>query len=63
MTNVGGSYVQFIKQVPVHPRDRLARATKKSQSTDVQFVKQAPVHLEIDWPGPQKWHRAMTLRL
>ena len=63
MTNVGGSYVQFIKQVPVHPRDRLARATKKAQSNDVQFVKQAPVHLEIDWQGPQKWHRAMTLRL
>ena len=31
MTNVGGSYVQLIKQVPVHPRDRIARAAKKGK--------------------------------
>ena len=34
-----------------------------AKSNDVEFVKQAPVHLEIDWPGPQKRHRAITLRL
>ena len=45
MKNVGDSYdVQFIKQVPIHPRDRLARATKKAQSHDVEFAKQVPVH-------------------
>ena len=30
----------FLKQVPVHPRDRVARKTKD----DVKFVKQVPVH-------------------
>ena len=30
----------FLKQVPVHPRDRVARETKD----DVKFVKQVPVH-------------------
>ena len=30
MTNVGGSYeLKFIKQVPVHPKDRIVRAAKK----------------------------------
>ena len=29
-----------MKQVPVHPRDRLARKTKD----DVKFVKQVPLH-------------------
>ena len=32
--------VAFVKQVPAHPRDRLARVTKD----DVVFVKQVPVH-------------------
>lgn len=45
MKNVGDSYdVQFIKQVPVHPRDRLARATKSAESNDVEFIKQVPAH-------------------
>ena len=31
MKNVGDSYdIQFTKQVPMHPRDRLARATKNA---------------------------------
>ena len=46
--NVGDTYdVQFIKQVPVHPRDRLARATKKAENDGVQFLKQVPMHREI----------------
>ena len=32
--------VVFVKQMPLHPRDRLARATKD----DVVFMKQVPVH-------------------
>ena len=32
--------VVFLKQVPAHPRDRLARKTKD----DVKFVKQMPLH-------------------
>ena len=45
LKNVGDSYdVQFIKQVPVHPRDRLARATKSAESNDVEFIKQVPAH-------------------
>ena len=36
--------VQFVKQVPVHPRDRLARATKKAHSDNREFVKQVFVH-------------------
>ena len=32
--------VVFLKQVPVHPRDRFARKTKD----DVKFVKQVPLH-------------------
>ena len=45
MKNVGDSYdVQFIKQILVHPKDRLARATKKAQCNDFEFVKQVPVY-------------------
>ena len=46
MKNVGDSYdVQFIKQVPMHPRDRLARVTKNAQGDyDVKFIKQVPAH-------------------
>ena len=38
---MGDSYnVQFIKQVPMHPRGRLVRATKNSQGDDdVKFTK------------------------
>ena len=38
--------VIFIKQVPVHPRDQLARATQKKNNIEdnVVFVKQVPVH-------------------
>ena len=32
--------VEFVKQAPVHPRDRLARATKE----DVEFLKQIALH-------------------
>ena len=40
MKNVGDSYdVQFIKLVPRHPRDRLARVTKNAQGDDdVKFI-------------------------
>ena len=45
----------FVKQVPVHPKDRLKRKrkiklenydnlTKKSKGSDVTFVKQVPLH-------------------
>ena len=40
MKNAGNSYdVQFIKQVPIYPRDRLARRTKEAQSNDAGFLK------------------------
>ena len=40
MKNAVDSYeVQFIKQVPLHPRDRLARATKNAQRDGgVEFI-------------------------
>ena len=43
------SDVKFIKQVPVHPRDRLAQNSKKSskeikKDDEVEFIKQTPVH-------------------
>ena len=45
MENVDDSYdVQFVKQVLVHPRDRLAQATKKAHSDNGEFVKQVSVH-------------------
>ena len=47
MENVGDSCdVQFIKQVPIHSRDRLERATKYAQKgdDDVEFIKQVPMH-------------------
>ena len=34
----------FFKQVPMHPRDRLARETRKKNDDDVVFVKQVPMH-------------------
>ena len=34
----------FVKQVPMHPRDRLARATRKKNYDDVVLVKQVPLH-------------------
>ena len=36
--------VIFIKQVPVHPRDRLARATPPKKKNEVTFMKQVPFH-------------------
>ena len=45
--NVSDSYnAQFIKQVPIHPRDRLVRATKNAQrdDDDIEFTKQVPIH-------------------
>ena len=42
MKNVGDSYdVQFIKQVPMYPRNRLARATNNAQrdDDDAEFIK------------------------
>ena len=46
MKNVGDSYdIQFTKQVPMHLRDRLARATKNAQGDyDVKFIKKVPAH-------------------
>ena len=47
MKNVGDSYdFQFIKQVPMHPRDRLARATKNGQrdDDDNRCIKQVSGH-------------------
>ena len=47
MENVGDSYdVQFIKQVSIHSRDRLERATKNAQRDDdyAEFMKQVPMH-------------------
>ena len=47
MKNLGDSYnVQFLKQVPMHPRDKLATATKNAQrdDDDVDFVKQVPMY-------------------
>ena len=34
----------FVKQVLMHPRDRLARATRKKNNDDVVFVKQVLMH-------------------
>ena len=45
----------FVKQVSVHPRDRLKRKiklepydglAKKNKMSDVTFVKQVPLHLQ-----------------
>ena len=47
MKNVGDSYdVQFVKEVPMHPRDRLARATKNAHrdDDDIEFIKQVPMY-------------------
>ena len=33
----------FVKQEPMHPRDRLARATRKKIDDDVVFVRQVPM--------------------
>ena len=47
MENVGDSCdVQFIKQVPIHSRDRLEWATKYAQKgdDDAEFIKQVPMH-------------------
>ena len=43
--------VVFVKQMPLHPRDRLARATKD----DVVFLKQVPVQKKNKkWPETPK---------
>ena len=41
--------IEFIKQVPVHPRDRSAQNSKKrskkiKKDNEVEFIKQTPVH-------------------
>ena len=37
--------IEFIKQVPMHRRDRLTRASKNAQGDeDVKFIKQVPAH-------------------
>ena len=33
--------IEFVKQVPSHPRDRLKRTSRKP---DFQFIKQIPIH-------------------
>ena len=35
--------VEFLKQIPVHPRGRLKRATKEQQE-EVEFIKKVSVH-------------------
>ena len=51
-----GEEVNFIKQLPVNPRDRLKRTgkgelvnynklNKKTKNDDVFFIKQVPIHL------------------
>ena len=35
--------MQFLKQVPMHPRDRLAGKIKNIDN-DVKFIKQVPSH-------------------
>ena len=60
MKNVGDSYdVQFIKQVPMHPRDRLARATKNAQRDDdnIEFIKQLPMDPKDRLAMQLKMHR------
>ena len=45
MKDLGDSCdVQSLKQVPMHPRDKLVSATKKAQDDDVQFIEQVPSH-------------------
>ena len=34
----------FVKQVPMHLRDRLSSVTRKKNDDDVVFVKQVPIH-------------------
>ena len=34
----------FVKQAPIQPRDRLARATRKTNDDNVVFVKQVTMH-------------------
>ena len=60
MKNVGDSYdVQFIKQVPMHPRGRLARATKNAQRDDdnIEFIKQLPMDPKDRLAMQLKMHR------
>ena len=35
--------VEFLKQIPVHPRNRLRKATKEQQE-EVEFIKKVSVH-------------------
>ena len=47
MKNLGDSYdAQFKKKVSMHPRNRLAKATKNAQrdDDDVEFIKPVPMH-------------------
>ena len=34
--------IEFLKQVPVHPRERLRKKIKEEK--DIEFLKQVPVH-------------------
>ena len=36
--------IKLVKQVPLHPGERLARETRKQKDGDVIFVKQVPLH-------------------
>ena len=41
--NKKNDQLQFLKQVPMHPRDRLAGKIKNIDN-DVKFIKQVPLH-------------------
>ena len=34
----------FIKQIPMHPRDRLKKLNKLRKTDEVKFIKQLPLH-------------------
>ena len=36
--------IMFIKQIPMHPRDRLKKLNKLRKTDEVKFIKQLPLH-------------------
>ena len=37
--------IMFIKQIPMHPRDRLNKLNKLRKTDEVKFIKQFPLHM------------------
>ena len=35
----------FVKQIPMHPRDRLNKLNKLRETDEVKFIKQFPLHM------------------